>query len=140
MGALFVEGGLVLVGLSILVPVEGCILAMAGATALTYASGGIGMRFLDTVGRRLGQVSRRTIEGGNPVFGKKSKHRSSTTLSIKEEAHLALQSDEETVRVQELQPNGRVSSPLRRAKSPISSTLKSDSKKTDRLARKKSRF
>lgn len=52
-GALLVEGGLVLVGLSILVPVEGAILGIAGATALTYASSGVGMGLLGGLSQRV---------------------------------------------------------------------------------------
>jgi hypothetical protein len=62
-GAMIVEGGLVLLGLSVLIPVEGTILAIAGATAVTYATSGVGMRFIQRYGQTFytiaGQVSRR---------------------------------------------------------------------------------
>jgi hypothetical protein len=48
-GVLMVEGGLILAGMSILIPLEGAILTIAGATALTYASTGLGMKSLESL-------------------------------------------------------------------------------------------
>ena len=70
-GVLLMEGGLVLLGLSILVPIEGAILAIAGATAFTYASGGIGLMRIEQMSRSVfriaGRVTSLFISPGNSI-------------------------------------------------------------------------
>ena len=53
LGVILLEGGMITFGLAVLVPIEFCILTIAGGATVAYATGRVGLKQIERIGDRL---------------------------------------------------------------------------------------